>query len=159
LERAAEDIRVLNCFVHGQTLWIDELREQVSVLRGEPIPRSVLLSPPLGLEEEIVDAEREAEEEAEVRTLIEDLQVQEVEGSGFTPPPEENEEPVPIAESSTLSRPGIGYLPSSEHRAWILERIRGRQEANRREYEARQLRMAVESFDDPAETFDPRVDS
>jgi hypothetical protein len=42
--------------------------------------------------------------------------------------------------------------------------IRARQEAARREYEARESeatrrRMAMEAFEDPASDFDPRVDS
>jgi hypothetical protein len=126
LERAGEDIQVLNCFIHGQALWIDELREQVSVLRGEPIPPSVLLSPSLGSENKLADDGEEAEEEAEVWMLVEAPPFQEVTGSGFTPPPEENEDPLPVAETSTIPRPGVGFLPNTEHQAWILERIRAR---------------------------------
>jgi hypothetical protein len=164
LEETAEQIWVLNCFVHGQALWIDELQEQVSGLRGEPVPPSVLLSPSLGSASETADDKIEVEEEAEVRVLVEAPHFQEVGGPAFTTPLEENEEPLPIAGTSTVPRPGVGYLPNSEHRAWILEVIQTHQEANRRECEVRgsdasRLRLAVEAFEDPAEDFDPRVDS
>jgi hypothetical protein len=99
-----------------------------------------------------------------VRTLVEALHFQEVEDPGFTTLLEANEEPLPMAGSSTVPRPGVGYLPNSEHRAWTLETIRTRQEANPQEYKARgsdvaQRRMAIKSLDDPVETFDPRVDN
>jgi hypothetical protein len=69
-----------------------------------------------------------------------------------------------VAGTSTVPQPGVDYLPNPEHRAWILETICTQQEANRREYKVRgsdaaRQRMAIKSFDDPAETFDPRVDS
>jgi hypothetical protein len=38
---------------------------------------------------------------------------------------------LPVAGLSTIPRLGIGYLPNSEHQAWILEQIRTRQEVNR----------------------------
>jgi hypothetical protein len=164
LEETAEQIRVLNCFVHGQALWIDELQEQVSTLQGEPVPPSGLLSPSPGSEEEVADDEAEAEEEAEVRTLVEAPAFQEVEEPESTLPLEENENPLPIAGTSTVPRPGVGYERNAEYRAWIQGIIRARQEAARREYETRESeaqwrRMTMEAFEDPASDFDPRVDS
>jgi hypothetical protein len=136
----------------------------VSVLRGEPIPPSVFLSPSLGSEDKFADDEEEAEEEAEVRTLVETPHFQEVVGLGFTPPPEENEEPLPVAGNSTVPQLGIRYDLNAEHRAWILAMICAWQEANHHESEARgsnvaRRRMVLELFDDPAETYDPWVDS
>jgi hypothetical protein len=110
-------------FTHGQVLWINDLRKQVGMLCGEPVPPSVLLSPSLGSENEIADDEEEAEEEAEVRTLVKAPHFQEVKGPEFTTPSEENQEPLPIAGTSTVLRPGMGYLPNSKHWAWILETI------------------------------------
>jgi hypothetical protein len=164
LDQAMDRIESLERFTHGQAHWIDDLRGQVSELRGEPVPLSVLLSPSLGSEEEVADDEAEAEEEAEVRTLVEAPAFQEVEGPEFSIPLEENEDPLPIAGTSTVPRPGVGYERNAEHRAWILGTIRARQEAARREYEARdseaqRRRMAIEAFKDPASDFDPRVDS
>jgi hypothetical protein len=157
-------IESLERFAHGQAHWIDDLRERMSALQGLPVPPSVLLSPSLGSEDEIADDEVEAGEEAEVRTLVDTPLFQEVEGSDFTTPLEENEEPLPIAGTSTVPRPGVGYELNAEHRAWILGTMRARQEAARREYEARESeatrrRMAMEAFEDPASDFDPRVDS
>jgi hypothetical protein len=116
------------------------------------------------LEEEVTDDEAEAEEEAEVRTLVDAPPFQEVEGPEFTTPLEENEDPLPIAGTSTLLRLGVGYLPNSEHCAWILGTIRARQEANHQAYEARESeaerqRMAIEAFEDLASDFNPWVDS
>jgi hypothetical protein len=115
-------------------------------------------------EEEVADNEAEAEEEAEVRTLVDTPHFQEVEGPEFTTPLEANEELLPIAGTSTVPRPGVGYERNTEHRAWILGTIWAQQEAARREYEARdskaqRRRMAIEAFEDPASDFDPRVDS
>jgi hypothetical protein len=157
-------IESLEHFAHGQAHWIDDLRGQVSELRGEPVPSSVLLSPSPRSDEEVADDEAEVEEEAEVRTMVESPAFQEVEGPEFTIPEEENEDPLPIAGTSTIPRPGVGYERNAEHRAWILGTIRARQEAARREYEARESeatrrRMAMEAFEDPASDFDPRVDS
>jgi hypothetical protein len=122
------------------------------------------LSPSPGSEEEVADDETEAGEEAEVRTLVEAPALQEVEGPEFTTPLEENEDPLPIAGTSTVPHPGIGYQRNTEHRAWILGMIRAQQEVACREYEARESeaerrRMALEAFKDPASDFDPRVDS
>jgi hypothetical protein len=108
-------IESLERFAHGQAHWIDNLREQVNALQGLPVPPSVLLSPSLGSEEEVADDEAEATEEAEVRTLVETPHFQEVEGPEFTTPLEENEEPLPIAGTSTIPRPGIGYEQNAEH--------------------------------------------
>jgi hypothetical protein len=77
---------------------------------------------------------------------------------------EENEDPLPVAGTSTVPRPGVGYERNAEHRAWILGTIRARKEVACREYEERhseaeQRRMALEAFEDPASDFDPRVDS
>jgi hypothetical protein len=157
-------IESLERFAHGQAHWVDDLRERVSALQGLPVPPSVLLSPSLESEEEVADDEAEAEEEAEVRTLVDPPHFQEVEGPEFTTPSEENEEPLPIAGTSTVPRPGVGYERNAEHRAWILGTIRARQEAARREYEARggeaeRRRTAIEAFEDPASDYDPRVDS
>jgi hypothetical protein len=158
-------IESLECFAHGQAHWIDDLREQVSALQRLPVPPSVLLSPSLGSEEEAADDEAEAEEEAEVMTLVETPHFQqEVKGLEFVTPLEENEELLPIAGTSNVPRPGVGYEQNAEHRAWILGIMRARQEAARREYEARdseaqRRRMAIEAFEDPASDFDPRVDS
>jgi hypothetical protein len=157
-------IESLECFAHGQALWIDDLRGQVSELRGEPIPSSVLLSSSLRSEEEVADEEAEAEEEAEVSALVEAPHFQKVAGSGYTTPLDESEDPLPIAGTSTVPRAGVGYERNAEHRAWILGTICARQEAARREYEARgseveRRRMAMEAFEDPASDFDPRVDS
>jgi hypothetical protein len=118
----------------------------------------------LGSDEEVADDEAEAEEEAEVRTLMADPPFQEVKGPEFTVPLEENEDPLPIAGTSTVPRPGVGYQRNAEHRAWILRTIHARQEAAHQEYEARESeaerrRMAIEAFEDPALDFDPRVDS
>jgi hypothetical protein len=71
---------------------------------------------------------------------------------------------LPIAGTSTVPRAGVGYEQNAAHRAWILGTIRARQEAARRDYEARESeamrrRMAREAFEDPASDFDPRVDS
>jgi hypothetical protein len=123
-----------------------------------------LLSPSLRSEEEVADDEAEAKEEAEVRMLVEAPAFQEVEGPEFSIPLEENEDPLPMAGTSTTPRPGVGYERNAEHRAWILGMIRARQEAARREYEARgsqveRRRMALEAFEDPASDFDPCVDS
>jgi hypothetical protein len=71
LDKAVDRIESLERFAHGQAHWIDDLRSQVSELRGEPIPPSVLLSPSLGSEEEVADDEADAEAEAEVSTLVE----------------------------------------------------------------------------------------
>jgi hypothetical protein len=136
----------------------------MSALCGVPIPPSVLLSPSLGSEDEVADEEAEAEEEAEVRMLVDAPPFQEVEGPEFTTPLEENEDPLPIARTSTVLRPGVGYLLNSEHWAWILETIGTRQEANHREFEAMGSdvagrRMEIEAFVDLASDFDPRVDS
>jgi hypothetical protein len=122
------------------------------------------LSPSLGSEEEVANNEAEAEEEAEVRTLVEAPAFLEVEGPEFTTPLEENKDPLPIAGTSTILGPGVGYQWNAEHRAWTLGTIRARQEAARREYEAKeseaeQRRMAIEAFEDLALDFDPRVDS
>jgi hypothetical protein len=141
-------IESLESFAHGQAHWIDDLRGQVSELRGDPVPSSVLLSPSLGSEEEVADDEAEAKEEAEVRTLVEAPAFQEVEGPEFSMPLEENEDPLPITGTLTIPRPGVGYERNTEHRAWILGTIRARQEAAHREYEARgseleRRRMAV----------------
>jgi hypothetical protein len=164
LDRAMDRIESLERFAHGQALWIDDLRGQVSTLRGDVVPPSVLLSPSPRSDEEVADEEAEVEEEAEVRTMVESPAFQEVEGPGFTIPEEENEDPLPIAGTSIIPRPGVGYERNAEHRAWILGTIRARQEAARREYEARdseamRRRMVMEAFEDPASDFDPRVDS
>jgi hypothetical protein len=118
----------------------------------------------MGSEEEVANDEAEAKEEAEVRTLVETPHFQEVEGPEFTTPLEENEEPLPIAGTSTVPQPGVGYERNAAHRAWILGTIRVQQEAARREYEAKESkaqrrRMAIEAFEDPASDFDPQVDS
>jgi hypothetical protein len=52
---AMEKIYTLERFAQGQALWINDLHEQVSTLRGEPVPPSVLLGPSLGLENKIAD--------------------------------------------------------------------------------------------------------
>jgi hypothetical protein len=110
----------------------------MSELRGDPVPPSVLLSPSPGSAEEVTDDEAEVEEEAEVRTMVESPAFQEVEGPEFTIPMEENAEPLPIAGTSTIPRPGVGYERNAEHRAWILGTIRARQEVAHREYEVRE---------------------
>jgi hypothetical protein len=89
-------IESLERFAHGQAHWIDDLRGQMSELHGEPIPPSVLLSPSLGSEEEVADDEAEAEEEVEVSTLVGAPPFQEVEGSEYTTPLEENEDLLPV---------------------------------------------------------------
>jgi hypothetical protein len=164
LDQAMDRIESLEHFAHCQAYWINDLREQVSELRGELVPSSVLLSPSLGSEEEVADNEAEAEEEAEVRTLVEAPAFQEVEGPEFSIPLEENEEPLPIAGTSIVPRPGVGYERNAEHRAWILGMIRARQDAARQEYEERESeaarrRMVIEAFEDVGSDFDPRVDS
>jgi hypothetical protein len=127
LDRAIDRIESLERFAHGQVHWINDLRGQVNELRGEPVP-PVLLSLSKGSEEEVADDEAEAEEEAEVRTLVEAPPFQEVEGPEFTTPLEENEDPLPVAGTSTVSRPGFGYEQNVEHCAWILGMIHARQE-------------------------------
>jgi hypothetical protein len=73
------------------------------------------LSPSTGSEREVADDEAEAEEEAEVRTLVDAPPFQEVVSPDFTTPLEESKEPLPVAGTSTIPRPGVGYLPNSEH--------------------------------------------
>jgi hypothetical protein len=103
---------------------MNDLREQVSILQEVPVPSSVLLSPSLGSEEEVADDKAETEEEAEVRTLVETPPFQEVKGPEVTTPLEENEDPLPIAGTSTVPQLGVRYLPNTEHQAWILGTIR-----------------------------------
>jgi hypothetical protein len=114
LDRAIDRIESLERFAHGQAHWIDDLHEQVSTLHGVPAPPSVLLSPSLGSEDEIAEDEAEAEE-AEVRTLVEAPLFQEVEGPDFTTPLEENEDSLPIAGTSTVPHPGVGYQQNAKH--------------------------------------------
>jgi hypothetical protein len=114
-----DQIESLESFAHGQAHWIDDLRGQVSELRGEPIPSSVLLSPSPEPLEEVADDEAEAEEEAEVRTLVEAPAFQEVEGLEFTTPSEENEDPLPIVENLYHSSPRRRI--SAERRASSLD--------------------------------------
>jgi hypothetical protein len=164
LDRAIDRIESLERVANSQTHGINDLRGQVSELRGEPVHSSDSLSPSLRSEEEVADNEAEAEEDAKVRALVEAPAFQEVEGPEFTLPLEENENPLPIAGTSTIPRLGVGYQRNAEQRVWILGVIRARQEAARRDYETRESdaqrrRMAMEAFEDPALDFDPRVDS
>jgi hypothetical protein len=147
LEEAMEKIQNLELFVHGQSLWIEDLCKQVGTLHGISVPPSGLVSLPPGSEGEVADDEEEAEEEAKVRTLVEAPFFQEVISPEFTAPPEENEEPLPMAGTSIVLQPGVGYLPNSKHQAWILERICARQEANHWAYEARESDAAVRNMD------------
>jgi hypothetical protein len=55
-----EKIRNLELFVHGQSLWIKDLREQVGTLGGISVPPSGLLSPLLESEGEVTNDEEEA---------------------------------------------------------------------------------------------------
>jgi hypothetical protein len=105
-------IESLERFAHGQAHWIDDLHGQVSELHGEPAPSSVLLSSSLGSEEEVTNYEAEAEEEAEVRTLVEVPAFQEVEGPACTTPLHWGQIPVFQARTSQIHCRYMDNLPT-----------------------------------------------